>query len=127
MFRSGTPTYAACEVDRAATMIGRPQLMSTGSSTSATPPACVHAEVEFVVDERGHPRTDRIRAVRYNSTEFLNEVKGVVSTLRYEPAMKDGQRVPQVVRFGLTRTTAVVRVPAGSGPPAMPSPRRPNC
>jgi hypothetical protein len=47
---------------------------------------------------------------------------------RYEPAMRDGKTVRQIVIAHEAAATSVVVVPAGSPPPTRPSsPRPPTC
>lgn len=120
MFLESGPVYGACEVDRPVAVIGRPSFAfppGSGTTTRHTP-ACEFAEVEFVVDARGVARTDRIRNVRSNSLELLQTVRGAVTMLQFTPALKDGQPVAQLFRYGITRT--IVRG-VGSAPPARPS------
>lgn len=124
MFLGAGPVYGACEVDRQAMPIGRPAFVSLpGSRMPSGPmPTCERADVEFVVDAQGIARADRIRTVRSNSIELLQALRDAVPTMRFTPALKDGQPVAQVFRYGTIRTASVVRS-AGSPPPARP-PRR---
>ena len=123
MFLGSGPVYGACEVDRQATMIGRPTLAPrVGTGMPPRPvPTCERADVEFVVDAQGVARADRIRTVRSNSLELLQALRDAVPTMRFTPALKDGQPVAQLFRYGTIRTTSVRA--AGSPPPARP-PRR---
>lgn len=119
MFLGSGPVYGACEVDRQATMIGRPIFSPPGSGVTSRPiPSCERADVEFVVDANGVARTDRIKNVRFNSMELLQALRDAVPTMRFTPALKDGQPVAQVFRFGTIRTS-IVRA-AGSPAPSRP-------
>lgn len=123
MFLGAGPVYGPCEVDRQATMVGRPTFISPSGTgpISRQMPACERADVEFVVDAQGVARADRIRNVRYNSLELLQSVRDAVHTMRFTPALKDGKPVAQLYRYAIIRTSTMRA--AGSPPPSRP-PRR---
>jgi hypothetical protein len=75
--------------------------------------------VEFVVDENGVPVASPVRLVRSTSSEISQALLRGVPDLRFAPALKDGEPVRQLVRFGMgimitrNRASPATMSPAG--------------
>ena len=108
-----TPVYPACGVTREARMTSamlRPQY---------TPPAgvrCARASVQVVVDADGRPVMSTAKIVRATDQALGTAILLSLSGAKYDPALKDGARVPQIVtvEWGLSAYT----VPANTSPSA---------
>jgi hypothetical protein len=113
------PVYEACAVDRKA------KLTTTDLSPDyrpSTPPqgrsGCFSADAQFVVDTLGKPEPSTVRITKTNDQAFAEAVLGLVTRLRYEPAMLAGKPVRQIQteHRSLGYQVSVVRVPAGTSP-----------
>ncbi len=92
----GMPVYPACAVDRKARQLpGGAPVMYTPSQ----PVPCIRAVFDVVVDARGVPIASTAKLVRTNDQGFATAMLAALPSLRYEPAMKDGQPVAQLVQF----------------------------
>lgn len=126
-FAATGPVFRDCAVDTKA------QALSSSSGIDFQPrrggPTCYSAEVEFVVNATGYPESNTAHVVRANDQGFADAVLAAVRTWRYQPAMKDGKPVRQIVDERRMAQTAVVAAPAGapvaSRPPTNLPP--PNC
>jgi hypothetical protein len=119
----GQTVYRDCEVDRRARLQTPlpevPYTLRRGES-------CVRATIDFVVDAAGHPVLSTARVARGSDPTFAEAVLGTLEALRYEPALKEGRAVPQLVRLG--RSFAVRgNVVLGGAPSAVRPPRRAPC
>lgn len=112
------PVYHACEVDRPAKLIGRPGPLDFRPADFAS---CRSATIEFVVDERGVPVSALSRVVRTNDHQLADALLSSVASHRYEPALKDGIPVKQVVQ---DQRIVQMMVTASSTPPRASAPRR---
>jgi TonB family protein len=92
------------------------------------PTACYFADLEFVVDSLGRPEVATARIVRSNYEAFGTAVLETLQGWRYEPAMRDGKTVRQIVTTHQTAASMIV-VSKGPGPPpgGPPSQRAPTC
>lgn len=93
---AGVAYYPACAVDRQAK-----QIASSGPRLTYTPSVnqnCVRAIIDVVADAKGTPIPATAKIVRTNDNGFATAVLGSLTSLRYEPARKDGQPVAQMVR-----------------------------
>lgn len=121
--RSG-PVFQDCGVDRVARRM--PTRAHADFRPTARTNACYAADVEFVVDTAGKPEVDAARLVRSTDPAYGESVLALVSQWKYEPALRDGMRVRQIVTERERMTVQVVVVRAGSTP-NLPSPVRPPC
>jgi hypothetical protein len=111
LFLAVGPVYRDCAVDRQASLQGaaiNPQFQPTSMALN-----CYVAEVEFVVTAAGQPEANTVRVTRTNDRAFGDAVRDIVPRLRYEPAMRDGVAVRQIVLEKRMVQTAIVRVPVG--------------
>ena len=120
---SDRPVYRDCAVDRKARQTStniHPDLASSMSDRGGSS-RCYSTELAFVVNERGNPEAETARVVRATNQEFGEAWLKIVPQLKYEPAMKDGTPVRQIVheRFSVSTATIVVKQgdPMPSGPP----------
>jgi len=124
----GRPVFRDCNVDRPARFLNnagaRPNLPSSAASMRS---ACYSADLEFVVDSTGRPETATARLVRTNNQDFAQAVLETIGVWRYEPALRDGTPVRQIVTTHQAASMMVVVAPAGSGPPAGRPPNMPRC
>ena len=124
VFAVGRPVYRDCAVDRRARLTAtvppdyRPAVPRT---------ACYSVDVAFVVDTLGKPEVATARIVRTNDQAFADAVFATLGRWKYEPAMRGGMLVRQIVNEHRSGATMLVAVPAGSGPPPKPSQRPPTC
>lgn len=126
-FAAAGPVYRDCAVDTKAQAVNPSARIDFQPARGGT--NCYSAEVEFVVNATGFPETNTARVVRANDQSFGEAVLAAVRTLRYQPAIKNGQPVRQIVSERRMAQTAVVAVRAGSAMPTRPPANapRPNC
>jgi hypothetical protein len=98
VYKSGT-TYRDCDVDVPAKLITAPK----PKVALQHDPACVFVELEFAVDEEGHPVKATARALKGNSRNFTRLTLATLADWIYAPAMKDGMAVRQAVRSRVAR------------------------
>jgi hypothetical protein len=111
------PVYRDCAVDRRARLLttnGRPQFQPPTPPLAGT--ACYSAQIEVVVDSAGVPELETVRVVRANDPAFADAVLASLPRWRYQPALKSGVAVRQVVRETQTIAVEVVLVRAGETP-----------
>jgi hypothetical protein len=117
------PVYRDCAVDRTA------RLLSTQVHPDYRPTTprstCYSADLEFVVDSAGRPEVPTVRVVRANDQGFAESVLAMVRAWRYDPALRDGRPVRQIVTSHQVMSTMVVVVPKGVPPPSGPPAQRP--
>ncbi len=121
----GQTVYRDCNVDRKARQAGSfPRLEYTPSRSQT----CSRVVVDVVVDSTGRPVPETARVVRSTDPGFGLAVLNSLGVMRYEPALKDGRPVPQLVRVERAFRAVLVAVPAGT-PPSSVRPRRrpPSC
>lgn len=122
----GRPLFRNCAVDRSARFVTnggtRPDYRPSAPRT-----ACYSTEVEFVVDATGKPETSTARVARGNDPAFGDAVLATLASWRYEPAIRDGVPVRQIVTSHQSMSTSVVIVPKGSSPPSGPPLNAPRC
>ena len=117
-FAGTTSLYRACAVDRPARFLSygpRPDFRPESST-----PACYFADVEFVVDSTGRPEVSTARVNRSNHAKFADTVLATLKGWRFEPAMRDGKTVRQIVASHETVATGTVVVPDAAVPPSRP-------
>jgi len=120
------PVYMDCGVDRPARFMStdvhpdfRPEMRAT---------ACYFADLEFVVDSLGRPEVATARVVRSNYEPFGTAVLQTLQAWKYEPAMRDGKTVRQIVATHQTAASMIVVTKSPGPPPAgPPSQRAPTC
>ena len=122
IYRVSGVVYRDCAVDRAA----RP--LASNPKPSFTPntnggQSCYIAEFEFVVDEKGRPETQTVQPIRSNDEAFSASVAQTIPEQLYEPAMKGGEPVKQIVTFKQGMSVMKMIVPAGA--PVRPPAARP--
>ncbi len=108
------PVFRDCDVDRPAT---RTSMASHPDLTGIRPRPCMSVDLEFVVDENGKPIPAPLRIVRATSQDFAEAMAATVPGWHYNPAVKDGHPVRQLVQVHEVVQTRVVRTPLGGSPP----------
>lgn len=114
MYLAGGPVYRDCAVDRRAKLLGSlpaPNLELVTQPTGT--PACWSAELQFVVDTAGEPEPTTVRVLRTSDPSFADAVIVTLPQWKYQPALKDGVAVRQIVRQ--KRTMSMQRVSARPG------------
>lgn len=120
----GQIVYRDCAVDqKARPQAGAPQVKYTPPRR----PMCARAIIDVVVDSTGHPVPETARVVRSTDPHFGLAVLQNLPSERYEPAIKDGRPVAQLIRVERTMSVVLVAVPAGTPPASVRPPRRPKC
>ena len=117
------PLYRDCAVDQVARFVATDVHPNFRPDSRA--PTCYSADLEFVVDSLGKPEVGTARIVRTNYESFGRAVLETLQGWKYEPAIRDGKTVRQIVTTHQTAATMTVVVPAGSGPPSHPPSQRP--
>lgn len=117
----GQSVYRDCEVDRKARPSSAPRLRYTPSGGQR----CARAVVDVVVDSTGRPLSGTARVVRTTDASFASAVIANLDLWHYQPAMKDGRPVSQLVRIEQGLNVVTVVVPAGTPPGSVRPPRRP--
>jgi hypothetical protein len=125
-FVSARAVYRDCAVDRPARFISTD--VHPNFRPETRPSACYFADLEFVVDSLGKPEVAGARIVRSNFDAFGNAVLETLSAWKYEPAMRDGKTVRQIVTTHQTAATMIVVTKGPMPPPGgPPSQRAPTC
>jgi hypothetical protein len=130
VFAAAGPVYRECAVDVAARFVAadqRPEFEPKMPPRSE----CLYVDLQFVVSPTGKAELSTARIERTNDDNYADGMKANLASWRYDPAMRGGQPVRQIVlehRFVLL-AVSVTRVPAGSTPPApqLPPVRPQNC
>jgi hypothetical protein len=121
-----SPVYRDCAVDRTARLLTtdvRPDFRPTTPRST-----CYSVDLEFVVDPTGKPEAGTAHIVRANDQEFGASVLASLTSWKFDPAMRGGVPVRQIVTEHKSVSTVVVAVRQGSGPPSgPPSQRPPSC
>lgn len=129
VFASRAPVYRECAVDRKAHLVTTDIRTDFRSTTPRT--TCYYADLEFVVDTTGRPEMGTAQTVRTNDQAFADAVFATLNRWKYEPALRTGVPVRQIVSAHktLSAIVSVVVVPAGSPPPTpgKPTQRPPSC
>ena len=121
-FTIDRPVYRDCSVDRPARFVGNGGTR-LNFQTPSQPPPCISADLVFVVDSTGKPETSTARLDRGGYRAFGEALIATLDSWSYEPAIRDGIPVRQIVKSHHSATTA----PASDGsprrgvPPAGPS------
>jgi hypothetical protein len=125
VYRTALVAYRPCAVDREAKL----------SSTTVHPifdpniaggPTCYSADYEFVVDPGGRIERNTVTLIKSNSRPFSDAIEQMIPSLVYEPAVKGGTPVRQIVSLKETAQVAKMVVPAGA-PIRPPAARAPAC
>ena len=121
----GQTVYRDCGVDRKARPPGiAPRLNYTPSAGQT----CGRAAIDVVVDTTGHPVRETARVAQATDPLLAVALLNSLDDMRYEPALKDGRSVPQLVRVERAFVVRMVAVPAGTPPSSVRPPRgRPPC
>jgi len=114
----GQVVYRECAVDRRARELGPGPRLNYTPSVGET---CARAVIDVVVDASGRPVTETAKVVRSTGPAIATAVLSSLGATRYEPALKDGLPVPQLVRVDRGIMSQVVVV----GPGRVSQPRRP--
>jgi hypothetical protein len=123
-YLKGGPVYRDCAVDQPAKALRSdvmPNFTPSSLPTRVNNTKCFTAELEFVVDERGIPDAETARIVSTSDPGFAKAWLDVVPNLRFQPAVKDGSPVRQIVRS--KQKSAIVMQPVSGGM----STRPPSC
>jgi hypothetical protein len=117
---AGQAVYRDCGVDQKARLqTGLPRL----HYRPAAGQSCVRAAIDVVVDADGRPVRETARVVRATDPNLAAAMLISLDDMRYEPALKDGRPVPQLVRVERTVAVRIVAVPAGTSPSSVRPPR----
>jgi hypothetical protein len=130
VFAAAGPVFRDCAVDKKANLTTtniRPDPSAFASASGPVNGQCYSVELEFVVGEHGAPELGTARVVRSNDPSFADAWLKTLATWRYEPAIRAGKPVRQIVDERRTAATQVMLVPKGSPPPGPPRERTPNC
>jgi TonB-like protein len=111
VYLEGGPVYRDCAVDRRAKLLGSLPVPNLELVTPPTgTPACWTAEIQFVVDSAGEPELMTVRVLRTSDPSFADAVIATLPQWKYQPAVKDGVAVRQIVRqrrgLSVQRTSA---------------------
>lgn len=104
VYLQGGDVYRDCAVDKQASVVTtnvHPDFRVTGPAG-----ACYTAEWEFVVGENGEPEAESQRLLHASDDQFAEAVHAMIGQLRYQPAVRDGNPVRQIV---IRRESAQVR------------------
>jgi hypothetical protein len=128
-YAAAGPVYRDCAVDRQAKQTNNDVHPDWRPSSQAPRNGCYFAELEFVVDAAGKPERGTASVVRTNDQTFADAWLTTVPSWRFEPAVRGGVPVRQIVDSRKTAMTSVVLVPAGGPLPTRPSPNvhQPTC
>jgi hypothetical protein len=124
-FSATGAVYRDCAVDKKA-VLATTNVRSQYRPATAGNNQCFSAEAEFVVDTLGHPEARTARILHATDPRYGEAVMELLPTLRFEPAVRGGERVRQVMTYKESLGTRVVVVPAGTVP-LPPSQRGPRC
>jgi hypothetical protein len=116
------PVYRACSVDRAARPLGATPRVQYSPSGRV---ACFRATIDVVVDTLGRPVPSTATTIRSTDAGFLQALLTALEGRRYEPALRGGRVVPQIVRVDEVVERRVVIMPLDGPRPRLP--RRPSC
>ncbi|MFN2565144.1 MAG: energy transducer TonB [Gemmatimonadaceae bacterium] len=119
---AGQTVYRDCDVDRKARSLGT---MARLPYTAASGQTCGRVVVDVVVDSTGRFVQETARVARSTDPSFALAALSTLDAARYEPALKDGRPVPQLVRLEWTYGVTRVSVPAGMTPASARPPRTP--
>ena len=120
-FLTAGPVFRDCAVDRKAREPAVfPQLRMVDLPRRQS--GCSKVVIEMVVDSTGSPVTQTAKVLQSNDTQFEQLVLSSIGALRYTPAMKDNQRVAQLVSHGRMIQWMVTTTSSTGGLPA----QRPN-
>jgi len=107
------PVYRDCEVDHAARLRNQ-RVLPVGYTPTE---ACETAVLDYVVDEKGVPDLTTVKIVRGNSQTLARALIANLGALQYQPAMKNGAPVRQVVQLRYAATLTVRRARDFRPPP----------
>lgn len=125
IFRSSGVVFRDCAVDRPArALASNPKPNFTPNTNGG--PTCYTAEFEFVVDQHGRPEPETIQPRRSTDPAFSTSIAETIPSLVFEPAMKQGEPVKQIVNYKQSISIVKVVVPAGA-PMRPPTPRPTAC
>lgn len=122
VFAAGGPVYHDCAVDRKATLSNRPTIDFRPATVGN---ACFSADLQFVVGANGRPETATARVIRSTNQAFADAVLQSLGSWRYDPAVRNGEPVREIVTEHRTAAVAVVIVKQGDVP--RPPDRAPQC
>jgi hypothetical protein len=105
------PLYRDCAVDQPARLVT--SNVEPDFRVAGTPQACYVAHMEVVVAADGTPEEPTIRVLRANDPQFADAVRTMIPRLRWQPAVRDGVPVRQVVE--VTRSAEVRGMVMGTG------------
>jgi hypothetical protein len=126
VYLSGGPVYRDCAVDRKARLLEssvhvnyQPTIRQPAGSVQ-----CYYAEIHLVADASGRPELETARLGRTNEPNWGQAVLASVQNWRFEPALKNGEPVRQIVLERRVTALAVTVVRAGE---ARRPPPQPDC
>jgi hypothetical protein len=124
--------YRDCAVDRKANLTNpdvRPDVSAFTGPGRSSGSKCYSVELEFVVNTHGVPEVGTARIVRTTDQAFADAWIKTLSSWKYEPDLRGGKPVRQIVEDHRSAATEVVVAPRGS-PPTPPNTagrRAPTC
>jgi hypothetical protein len=104
----GKPVYRACAVNRP---VKGPSFGTKWNYNSTQ--SCGRATIEFVVNEYGIPDRETARVITGNDTRLGEEMVLFLTSMRYEPAQRNGAAVQQLTTWerSYTRTRTNTKAP----------------
>ena len=127
-YAAGRAVYRDCAVDRPARLTNSSVRPDWSPPTTANN-SCYSVEMEFVVDEAGRVERETATVVQTSDRRFADAWMMTLPEWKFEPAIRAGVAVRQIVVAGRTAQTAVVRStgPVGTGRPPSTTERLPRC
>lgn len=121
-FLNAGPVFSVCGVDEKARLIQssvREDFRPSGVPRSLPATMCYSAEVRLVVDAQGRVEPETVRLVRATHPDYGQAVLAGARAWRFEPALREGIPVRQIVQEKRMAALRVVAVGQGrpSGPP----------
>lgn len=117
VFLAEGPVYRGCHVDRQARLLNPNVAIDFRPSRTPQPNSgslCFRTDLEFVVGPDGRAEAAGARVVQSTDAEYTRAVLASLPAWRYEPALRNGSPVRQIVRERRAVSIAMHR----SGPPA---------
>jgi hypothetical protein len=118
---AGMPVYRACGVDRPARA---PRTLPPLHFRSSSP-NCAKVVLQVIVDGGGRPAQGTVRVLRADDTDLAAQVVESLGDMLFQPALKNGAPVPQLVLF--ERGVRGGTVPFTVGAPGARAPGAPSC
>jgi len=123
---AGGAVFRACEVDRPARFLNPAVNIDFQPPLPPLVQSCFAALINVVVDTDGTPEAATARIARTNAPVFARAVLASVPDWRFQPALKNGVAVRQVVSVNRAVSVSVV-ITGHPGAVPMPPPHSTTC